>query len=61
VQGHLYNILNTRLTANKPTVVTTNLNMPGLVDVLGARTVERLKQPYYKVVHVGGANLRDVA
>lgn len=59
VQSNLYNILNYRLTHNKPTIVTTNLDMQELDMQLGARTVERLKKPYYRVVYVGGTNLRD--
>lgn len=59
VQSNLYNILNYRLTNNKPTIVTTNLDMEELTERLGARTVERLKKPYYRVIYVGGVNMRD--
>jgi DNA replication protein DnaC len=57
VQGQLYTILNHRLIHSKPTIVTTNLDTHELADSLGQRTVERLKS--YRVIHVGGGNLRD--
>jgi DNA replication protein DnaC len=57
VAGQLYTILNHRLINNKPTIVTTNLDTEELSAQLGQRTVERLKS--YRVIHVGGGNLRD--
>lgn len=61
VVSQLYHIINTRLTNERPTVITTNLTEEGLIKQIGERTFERLKPPGYSVIVVDGPNLRDVA
>jgi DNA replication protein DnaC len=57
VQEQLYDVINTRLLHNRPTIITTNLNLVELEDQLGKRTMERIKA--YRQILVGGDNLRD--
>ena len=52
----LYNIINTRLMAEKPTVISTNLSMKELLDRYGERMVSRMIGGYQRILFAG----RDV-
>lgn len=56
VTAALYNIINTRLMAEKPTIISTNLSMKELLERYGERMVSRMIGGYERVMFAG----RDV-
>ncbi len=56
VTAALYNIINTRLMSDKPTIISTNLSMKELLARYGERMVSRMIGGYCRVVFTG----RDV-
>ncbi len=53
VTAALYNLINTRLMAEKPTIISTNLSMKELLDRYGERMVSRMIGGYLRFEFVG--------
>lgn len=53
VSSALYNIINTRLMAEKPTIISTNLSMKELLERYGERMVSRMIGGYQRLLFVG--------
>ncbi len=53
VSAALYNIINTRLMAEKPTIISTNLSMKELLERYGERMISRIIGGYQRLLFVG--------
>ena len=53
VSAALYNIINTRLMSEKPTIISTNLSMKELLERYGERMVSRMIGGYQRLMFAG--------
>ena len=53
VTAALYNLINTRLMAEKPTIISTNLSMKDLLERYGERMVSRMIGGYIRFEFAG--------